>query len=127
MASSWEQRAEFQQRVDDALDMSDDEVDEEAYIKVVGEEAGEAFLECLLALHFANKLSAKSLCTICWYASRGGLLGPAAKFAFRPNDPATGHYQRKVDLALGINMHDKSNYHIAVIKQIFPEPCIRCL
>ena len=46
---------------------------------------------------------AKRLCILCWWSSRAGCLGPASRYAFRPNAPS-GHYQRHVDVAHGINM-----------------------
>ena len=78
-----------------------------------GVEAGDALLNYLLSLHVSGKLSAKSLCVVSWYASRAGSLGDVKNFAFRPSAP-TGHFQRHVDSALGVNMKHEMSWRYRV-------------
>jgi hypothetical protein len=108
---AWEKREGWEGRGLEEVDDSDGDSDEEA-VFAEGVEAGEQFMEVLLGLHFQNRLSAKQLGILCWYGSRAGLQGPAAQFAHRPNDPATGHFQRKVDTALGIDLRPAEAYFI---------------
>jgi hypothetical protein len=77
---------------------SSDSDSEEGY--PVGEAAAEVLLELLLDLHYAARLSAKDLSLICFWADRAGAGPIIGKLGHHP-DPATGHYQRHVDSALG--------------------------
>ena len=81
---------------------SDEESDDE-YLQATGEEAGHYFVHALLEQHFQGKMSAKQLCTLCWWASRAGARGPAAQNAFNPA-AQTGHFQRHVDTVTGIGL-----------------------
>ena len=46
-----------------------------------------------------KRVTSKSLCTLCHFASEGGMEGPAATWGLGPNQ-STGNYQRKVDSLL---------------------------
>eukprot|EP00969_Alexandrium_andersonii_P269316 11903492-Alexandrium_andersonii.AAC.1 len=61
--------------------------------------AGEEFVEELLDLYLASQISAMHFCTLCWWANRGGIKGPASKYALRPGQ-SSGNYQRHLDRVL---------------------------
>jgi len=66
------------------------------------EECGDILIDFLLELLWTNRLSAKSVCTICYWASRAGATS-VARFSMRPSAPS-GHFQRKVDRATGVSL-----------------------
>ena len=106
---SWE-------RLDRSWERSDfswDPDDLEEFTRQEGEAAGEMFIDFLLTLHFSGHMSAKSLCVLSWWASRAGALGPAQKYAFRPDAPS-GHYQRHVDLQNGVNIKEMKSKMLKV-------------
>ena len=71
-----------------------------------GAEAGDELVDFLMSLHLGGKLSAKSVCTIAWWASRAGALGKVKDFAHAPDDSSTGHYMRCIDKAVGVKLSD---------------------
>jgi hypothetical protein len=77
------------------------------------EDAGTNFTEMLLEMLFANKISAKSLCVLCWWASRAGVAGPASEFAKDPRSQ-TGKFQRHIDRVLNVDMSNKSYMHLGI-------------
>ena len=84
---------------DDGADFAAEEFD------VSTEEAGDMLAQFLMSLHVAGQLRARSLCIICWWASKAGGIGGFADYAFRPNAP-TGHFQRHVDCVNKVNLKD---------------------
>jgi hypothetical protein len=78
-----------------------------------GEAAGKLLSEFVLQLQMGGMLSARALCIICYYASQAGAKG-CGDLAFAPGKKSTGHYQRHIDVALGVDMHDKSLFRIWV-------------
>lgn len=109
-AHSWEARAAA---FDAARPPGPDSEEEEDWEKVSGPAAGDLFLEELYSLHFAGKLSARSLCVLCWHASRAGAQGEVAKHGFRPDAPS-GHYQRHLDAIAGISMSSQLSWRYTV-------------
>ena len=76
-------------------------------------ETGESLVEELISMYLMGKpMTAKSLCTLCWYAKNAGVK-PAKKYSFRVGAP-TGHYQRKLDSALGFKRFDGQLYEMTV-------------
>jgi hypothetical protein len=113
---SWESRAHsFDDRQTDVdpegfWDASDS--DEDLNTLSPGD-ASEYLLNFLFSLHYAGKLSAKSLCVISWYASLAGGAAPLDKFGFRPDAPS-GHYQRHLDTVNGIKMKDQQEWRYTI-------------
>ena len=113
---SWERAPEpWDLPADDPLGFGDDDEDSEgdgqgAFSE---DEAGDILLECLFALLYRNKMSAKTLCVLCHWAAKAGAKGSVSKFGFRPGAP-TGHFQRHIDTACGVNLRQESakRYHI---------------
>eukprot|EP00969_Alexandrium_andersonii_P227301 10038727-Alexandrium_andersonii.AAC.1 len=70
---SWEQPWEAPPRWMD----SDSDEEDAMNVELQGEEAGQELVEFLLSLYFAGKMSAKTVCVMCWWSSRAGALGPA--------------------------------------------------
>jgi hypothetical protein len=104
-AHTWERLEHaWESRADHADFFSDS--DEEETFEETGEEAGLMFMEFLLSMHFSGHMSAKSLCVLCWWASRAGAMGLVSKYAFRPN-ASSGHFQRHVDSVNGHNLKEK--------------------
>ena len=91
-------------------DASEDEPEDS---EVSGVEAGECFVEFLLQLHFAGKLSAKSVCAACWFAHKAGAAAPVGQYAFRPNAPS-GHYQRHLDLVTSVRVKEEVAWRYTV-------------
>ena len=91
-------------------DASEDEPEDS---DVSGVEAGECFVQFLLQLHFAGKLSAKSVCVACWFAHKAGAVAPVGQYAFRPNAPS-GHYQRHLDLVTGVRVKEEVAWRYTV-------------
>ena len=91
----------------------DDSEDDTSPAEVTGEAAGDLLLDILLSLHYAGKLSARSLCVICWYAQRSGATGKVGDFGFRPEAP-TGHFQRHLDTVTGIDMKSQMSWRYTV-------------
>ena len=109
---SWEQRARDQSWAHCARDPTDangDPVDESDDEDAEGEDAEEKLIELLVELKWSGRaLSARSLCVICWWASRlAGAKGIVGKFALRPSSQS-GKFQPKLDKELGISLHDES-------------------
>ena len=83
-------------------------------------DAQQLFCDLLLDLKVRGKLSAKDVCVLSWYASKGGLGGGCQELAYRPDAPS-GHFQRrldavtwmssKVDDAYIINLPSFDKYH----------------
>jgi hypothetical protein len=76
-------------------------------------EASELLISFLFDLHYAGKLSAKSLCVICWFASKSGGAAPLDTFGFRPDAPS-GHYQRHLDVCNGIKMKEQHDWRYTI-------------
>ena len=94
------------------FDASDTESDSESEAENEAQAAAANFSDLLLSLLFAGKISAKTLCVICWWCWKAGL--EAAKpLAFRPDAPS-GHYQRHIDTVLGIRMNNSVHYKVSV-------------
>jgi len=103
MSHSWEdpQRRWSFGDPDDPGSDADASEDDEA--QPTPEEAGDLLVEFLLVELYHNKLSARTLCTVCHWASKAGALGAVANFALSPDSPS-GHFQRKIDAATGVCM-----------------------
>ena len=77
------------------------------------QEAGNELAELLLQLRLEGQLSAKHVCTIAYWASKAGAVGPAATLAFRPDAP-TGHFQRRLDSVAGLRGCSGVHYALPV-------------
>ena len=95
-APSWEADALFESSASEM----------ETELEATGETAGENLVELLLTLYFEGRVSAKTLCVLCWWAHRAGAAGPASNYAFRPGAPS-GHYAAHIDRAHGIDLAEK--------------------
>ena len=76
-----------------------------------GAEAGDELADFLLELHYAGRMSAKTLCIIAWFATHAGAQGSIDKLALKPSS-SSGHFQRKVDRSQGVNLRDHRFYLI---------------
>jgi hypothetical protein len=68
-------------------------------------------MNLLLTMHL--EMSARLLCQLCFYAKHAGAVGSVSDFALRPN-ASSGHYQRKVDSALGVTLRTRVPYTLSV-------------
>ena len=73
---------------------------------------GENMMMELVELYCQGALSATKLCIIAHWADLAGVK-EAKQYALHPG-ASSGHYQRKLDTALGFNAHDKRLYSIEV-------------
>eukprot|EP00969_Alexandrium_andersonii_P049362 2166627-Alexandrium_andersonii.AAC.1 len=87
----------------DADDLSDVALEEAADIEPEGEEASQNLRDMLLQLLYLHKLSARSVCTIAYWAEKAGAVGAVRALSFRPNAPS-GHFQRHIDQVTGVNV-----------------------
>ena len=106
-------------------DWSDDEQDDSDVDSCKGEaakaptsppskaEAERALEELLVNLHLRGGLNAKMLCVVAFWCKHAGVGGPLGKFALRPNSPS-GHFNRKVRTALGLDSADARCMRISV-------------
>ena len=91
---------------DVALDWSEESDEENAMLKE-GEEAGVEFVEFALEMVELGRMSAKAMCTLCWWASRAGAQGPICKYALNPT-AQTGKFQDKIDRVNGFDSKNKA-------------------
>ena len=93
---SWEQRAAtrtWEQRGAHVPFFENSDAEEEAEPDPEGAEAGDVLGQTLLNMLLAGKMSAKSLCTISYWATRAGAQGGVTKFALSP-DSQSGKFQQ---------------------------------
>ena len=78
-----------------------------------GEAAATELTHLLVSQLLAGKMSAKTVCSIAYWASRAGARGDIEKLSHRPDAPS-GHFQRHLDSVLGTKVSElrKSMYHI---------------
>ena len=96
-ASSWDDGVE--QAGDDDLEQGEPNPSEE-------------FVSLLTDMYLSGKMHAKAVCVLSFWAAKAGV--EAAKpFALHPQ-AATGHYQRKLDTALGMPNTDANSYQLEV-------------
>ena len=108
MAYAWQHRR-ARWRWEDAESDGDSESSDEAVPE--GEAAAEIFSEILIDEMYQGNLSAKKVCIMCFWLKQAHITGTSAKLAKAPGDPATGHYQRHVDIVLGTDVNDPSKWH----------------
>ena len=77
------------------------------------EAAAEELVRFLLDLQIGGRMSARTLCVICWWASKAGCRSSElAKYAHEP-EAQSGKFQRRIDSAMGISVNTAS-YSIRV-------------
>ena len=73
------------------------------------EDAAGELVRLLLTLQMAGRMSARTLCLICFLVSRAGCRSPLIKkFAYNPG-AQSGKFQRKLDRALQVSAHSASH------------------
>jgi len=91
-----------------SLSDSEDDLDETA------EGAGAELVETLLSMYFDGKMSAKGVCTICFFACLAGAKSPdMERLALRPS-AQSGKFSRKLDKYLGLDLHRKDCLRLSV-------------
>ena len=73
--------------------------------------AGESLVEHLLSLYANAKLSAKDLCTTCYWCATAGARGDVAKYALAPGQ-STGNYQKHLDSVMPLAPGPPDYYHL---------------
>ena len=76
-------------------------------------EAENALEELLVGMHLRGEMTAKLVCTICFWCKYAGVGGLVAKLALRPNAPS-GHFSRKLKATLMLDKIDKRLMRIDV-------------
>ena len=69
------------------------------------EEAAECFAQLLLDKYFESSLSAQSVCTLAYYASKAGVTGLVEELALKPG-AGSGNFQRHLKKVLGFSSDD---------------------
>ena len=99
----WEVEDEAQVIFDDDpvldWDASSDDGDD---IFAKGASAGDMFVDFCLEQLQLGRISAKTVCTLCWFASRAGAKGSVSKYALKPT-VASGKFSAHVDKVTGFN------------------------
>jgi hypothetical protein len=117
MASSnpypWERPVEAHPWERPFLLNSDDEGDEDP-LNPWPDAAADALADYLIDLNLKQILSAKHTCTLAWWAWKAGLGIALAAIAMPPTSPS-GHYQRKLDSALGFGSILKQQSYFAEV------------
>ena len=108
----WEIAHPWEVEHDSETDSEDDEWDPR---KVSGEPAAKELLNVLLDLYFKNKLSAKMLAVICWWACRLGDDGSdiVKSYGYRP-DAQSGRFQRHLDTVMKMDGHAKDKMKLDI-------------
>lgn len=107
----WWQEAGGDDREETGSRGSDEESEDEL---PEGEAAADLFLEVLFSLMWSSGLSAKAVCTLCFWAHRAGAHQKVGKAGFNPSTRSTGHFQRHLDSVLGVRMRNDSWYTLKV-------------
>ena len=74
--------------------------------------AAKLFVEYILSMYMVGMISAKTFCTICYYASLAGI--EAASPYGRGPSKNTGRYQAYLDRVLGFKKYDRALYEIEI-------------
>ena len=76
--------------------------------------AGELLVQLLIELLCAGHISAKLLCTICYYVWKAGAQSEAIReFSYNP-DAQSGKFQKHVDRKMGVSTRSPSMYTLKV-------------
>ena len=94
----------------DVIDLEDSSDEEQEEDEDSAEYGGKMLFDLLVGLLINGALSAHRVCLIAWWASQAGAVG-VQDLRFRPGAP-TGHYQRKLDRALGL--HERRRERVLV-------------
>ena len=107
MAHSWEKYEQSWRGRDlhvAAAREDDDSSDEEPdFHNFTGEDAAHFFIELIMMQVWAGKMSAKTACLLCFWASKAGASDPIGKYGFPPGKQS-GHYMRHLDSASGTKL-----------------------
>ena len=92
------------------------------------QQACDLMVEFLLQMLFKGTVSAKAVCTICWWAWKAGCGGYVQRLAYNPT-AQTGKFQRHIDKVLGVSTKspaytiDLPHYtHGDLIRKLEPVP-----
>ena len=77
------------------------------------EECGERFASMLVELYMSGRMTAKTVCTLAYWAKHGGIKGSAKTFAMTPTSQA-GHCARRMETALGLKEYEHQLYRAPV-------------
>eukprot|EP00969_Alexandrium_andersonii_P226322 9994258-Alexandrium_andersonii.AAC.1 len=87
--------------------------DEEADPERDAVAASKLFLDELVGLYLESRASAQHLCTMCYWAVRGGMKGSLiAELALKPGQ-SSGNYQRHVDLVMGFDYVKEKSFPVS--------------
>ena len=95
---NWEGNRDSEREPDEWSEDSDNDW----YEGLSPQDAGKTFVELLSNLYLEGKISAKSLCVLCWYAEQAGIQA-AKDLSYKPSTKSVGHFSRHVDFVLGMS------------------------
>lgn len=84
------------------------------------EEAAHLLADQLADLYFSSTISAKQLCTMCYYAAKAGVVNERIEaYAFAPEtrtgkETESGNFQKHLDIMMGLNVAKRSLHHLAI-------------
>ena len=84
---------------------------------VSSEFAGDLFVEMLVDLKIGGTISAKVACTLAFWASKAGAVGPACDLAVRPNQ-ASGEFSRHFDKWTGSGARSMTTYPVPMARRM---------
>ena len=105
-ASSWEVESDSASEQDSEFDAASDAT-----------QLGTEFYDMIVGMYMKGQVSAKQLCTLCWWATKAGLRGPACELGMKPVaddglQRGEGRYQKHLDTLLGFKDSDEKLYHV---------------
>ena len=104
-AAPWEIRAALRAGAEDERSRASSG-DSEAQEQISCDAAGNLVVEYLMSLLTHRRpMSARTTCTICWWASKAGARGSVESFALNP-ESQTGKLQAHLDKASGVSLQE---------------------
>ena len=99
---------------DDPIDWDDwDDEEGDDPVENTPEQDQQEFYDMTVDLYFQGKLNARDLCVLAHWAKKAGAQGPIVDLAFNPKSHSS-HFQRHLDIALGLKVHDQKMYKMEV-------------
>ena len=104
LAHSWE-ATDYRVPTGDTSD--EDEVDEQRV-------ASTEFMDVLLSMYLESAISARILCTLCWWAAKAGMPGQLLRDCACNPDSDSGNFQKRLDSKLGFGGEKAKAYKLQV-------------
>ena len=90
--------------------------------------AGNQFIEELLDVYLPSSISAEKFCSLCYWATKANMIGPASEYAKAPGG-GSGTYKKILDGALGLRNVMDEYYELNIVGQhrLTPGKRVECV